>query len=101
MQYSITFCSRPEVAIDVISGRLSSLHKAVKIGYPGLHRSLYIQPKVIKDGILCPCRCSFQLKVATDLVSSVAVDELGWMSVWNLVVLGQTLIVMDKEIQAA
>ena len=54
-KYSVTYCSRPEAASDVISGKFvrpSILNKVVKFGDPRLNRSRAIRPKFVRDGIL-------------------------------------------------
>ena len=54
MQYLIAFCSRPEAAADVISGRFVRLtvpNKFVKFCDPCLNRSPDILPKTVGCGI--------------------------------------------------
>ena len=71
IQHSTKFCSRPEAAIGIISGkcmRHSIGDKAVKLGDPRLNRSRQIQN----------CRRFFrdncQPEVVSDVISSTAVD---------------------------
>ena len=67
-QYLVTFCSRLEVASDVISSRFVrpiSLDECVKFPAPSLNHSLQIPPKAVGGGIF-DFRCNFRPEVEND-----------------------------------
>ena len=79
LQYSFAFCSRPEVANDVMSGRFVRLvdpDQCVKFRDPRLHRSPEIRPEAVGGGIFGhfwnfhKCRP----EVAGDVISDTAVE---------------------------
>ena len=54
VQYLIAFCSRPEAASDVISGRFVRPivpDKYIKFGYPRLNNSREMPPEAVGSGI--------------------------------------------------
>ena len=79
MKHLIAFCSRSEAASDVISdafvGPVVS-DKPVKFGYLCLNRSRQIPPEAVGSGILKFFRENFQPEVATDVISSAAVESV-------------------------
>ena len=79
MQYSMTFCSRPEAASDVISGmHVSQIvpNKIVKFVGRGLNFFREIRLQVVGDGIINGFFCyNFKQKVASSaVVVKVGVD---------------------------
>ena len=78
MQYSITFCSRPEAAIDIVSSafmRHSVAHKIAKLGDPWLISSREMRPQSRHFIRLFRDKC--WPKLANDVTSGAAVDEVG------------------------
>ena len=72
MEYSITFCSRPEAAIDVMSTHVMHIvadNAAVKCRDLRLNCSREICIQVVGDGIF-HVFVNFQLKVASGVISS-------------------------------
>ena len=82
MLYLVAFCSRPEAAGDVISGRFVRpivSDKSVKLCYPRLNCSPEIQQEAAGGGIFDRFSNFDKCKrdVAGDFVSSMAVGQVG------------------------
>ena len=80
MQHLVAFRNRPEGASDVISGRCVRqivLEKCIKFSRPGLNRSQEIPSEAIRSGIFDIFRYNFRPEVDNDVVSGVAIDNVG------------------------
>ena len=88
--YLVAFCSRPEAAGDVISGRFVRTIVSDCLRYEGYPLSPGIRPEAVRCGIFDRFsnfdKC--QPKVSCDFISSVAVDWVGVNVLQNLVILG-------------
>ena len=80
-RYLIAFCSRPEAATDVISGKFLELvatcHKRVKFGAPGSNCSREIPPDALEGGISMVFVDDFRLEVDSDVISGTNEAQVG------------------------
>ena len=78
LQCLIAFCSRPEAASDVMSGRFVRpivLDKCVKFCDPCLNRSREIPPEAVGGSIFDSFyRDNFRLEAVSDVISSATVQ---------------------------
>ena len=80
MQYLVTFCSRPEAAGDAISCTVVGpvvVRKIVKFHDPILNDSPEIPPEAVVSGIFDRFLYNFRPDVVDDVMSSVAIDNVG------------------------